>query len=55
MVAVLDMHQVRYVVIGGLVAALWGSDLACASGAGIILRVQSRPACCWARLPVSAT
>ncbi len=27
MFAVLDDHQVRYVVIGGLAAAMWGSDL----------------------------
>lgn len=27
MFAVLDQHRVRYVVIGGLAAAMWGSDL----------------------------
>lgn len=35
MFAVLDNHQVRYVVIGGLAAAMWGSDLPRTSDADI--------------------
>lgn len=35
MFSVLDDHQVRYVVIGGLAAAMWGSDLPRTSDADI--------------------
>ena len=35
MFAALDDHQVRYVVIGGLAAAMWGSDLPRTSDADI--------------------